>query len=130
MSLLSLSINYLGLNHDSELKTRSVYHRPLTREKMVHFYGTVIPKLKPRGKNPRFRHMKGSFKKLLSGLNFQYDLTLSRKEAKRLNSLYNKMLDEGRLTTNPMRENQWAGVLVVRVITAAYLNNLLKDGVN
>ena len=31
-----------------------------------------------------------------------------------------------------MRENQWAGVVVVvvRVITVAYLNNPLEDGAN
>ena len=99
MSLFSLSINYLGLDHDPELTTRSVYHRPLAGAKTVRFYDTMIPKLKSGSENPRFRHTRELFKKLLSGLTFQYDLTLSRKKAKRLKSLYNQMPDEGRLIT-------------------------------
>ena len=46
----------------------------------------------------------------------------------RINSVLNGILKNGLLTTEPARESQWAGVVVVRAVVTATLTQALDRG--
>ena len=56
------------------------------------------------------------------------DFKMNKSERRRLRSIMNVHLHEGRLTRDPIHEKQWLGALLVHRVTTAYAQDALANG--
>lgn len=77
---------------------------------------------------PSYVWLADGLSKTKEGLLVQYDFTLSPHDNARLKSKLQQLLKDGRVTKEPARVKQWAGVTIVKAIVHAYLARAPREG--
>ncbi|KFZ16943.1 hypothetical protein V501_01982 [Pseudogymnoascus sp. VKM F-4519 (FW-2642)] len=101
-----------------------------TGEQLERFLETIVKKVKPKSLEvPSFEWLKAGFRHLLLALIFHYsEFTLSKHDSSRISSVFDVMLEEGKLTTEPSQHHNWIGVYILRHIATAIFRDALCEG--
>ncbi|KFY24325.1 hypothetical protein V493_05304 [Pseudogymnoascus sp. VKM F-4281 (FW-2241)] len=101
-----------------------------TGEQLERFLETIVNKVKPKSLEvPSYEWLKAGFRHLRLALVFHYSkFTLSKHDSSRISSVFDIMLQEGRLTTEPSQHHNWVGVYILRQIVTAMFQDALCEG--
>ncbi len=104
--------------------------KPPTGTELERFANTIVDKVDPRGghRAPSYRWLKSGIETAIKGLLVVYDFSLTPHETSRIQSMTQALLKAGKLTNDPTRIKQWAGLVIVRAMVESYLIKALNEG--
>ncbi|KAL8643647.1 MAG: hypothetical protein Q9210_007603, partial [Variospora velana] len=104
--------------------------KPPVGQEFERFAEALAPKVRPRGGHavPSYRWLQMGLTVAADGLLNLYDYRLSPHDTKRLDAMMHLMLKQGKLTKDPVREKQWAGLSILRTMVQAWLIKALAEG--
>ncbi len=99
-------------------------------EDLERFFDAIVSKIKRIGNDiPSESWIKGGLDRLLVGLFFHYKgFALSKHDSMRLNSLFQQLLNDGRITRKPIRDAQWIGAVLLRRLILAIFRDAFEEG--
>lgn len=104
--------------------------KPPVGQEFERFAEALAPKVRPRGGHavPSYRWLQMGLAAAADGLLNLYDYRLSPHDTKRLTAMMHLMLKQGKLTKDPVREKQWAGLSILRTMVQAWMIKALAEG--
>lgn len=104
---------------------------PPTGQEFERFAEAITPKVRPKGGHtvPSYAWLERGLRIAVDGLLHYYNYRLTPHDNKRLQSKMHTLLRQGKLTKDPIRAKQWAGLSILRAMTQAWLIEALRDGV-
>ena len=100
-------------------------------EQIERFLTSILSKVKPKSKHgvPSYSWMSTGLRYLIPALVFHYsNFKLSPHDSKRLSTLVDSFVKQGRLTKQPARERNTVGVSLVKTMADAMLKHALENG--
>ncbi|OBT86748.1 hypothetical protein VE02_06282 [Pseudogymnoascus sp. 03VT05] len=101
-----------------------------TVEELERFLCSIVSKVKPKSKEvPAFTWLRGGLRRLIVILTFQFvDFKVMRHDSLRIKVMFQTLLNDGRITKEPSRVVQWIGVILVRRLITAILEDAIDNG--
>jgi hypothetical protein len=108
----------------------SVQYKP-TGDDIARFIETITPKMITvfQGKpGPNLSTLRNTIWNVASGLSFKHNFTLTRQEARRIDTVLDALVKEGKVTTGTWRTRQRIGLLLLCTIGEAWFTRSLTSG--
>lgn len=104
--------------------------KPPTGTEVERFATSIVKRVNAKSSNgvPSFGWLREGILRASEGLLIRYDYHPSRHETSRIQSTLQSLLKANKLTTDPVRAKQWAGLVIVRAMMECYLINALNKG--
>lgn len=99
-------------------------------DELERFLSSIVSKVRPRSNEvPAFTWLRGGLRHLIVVLTFHFaDFKVSKHDSLRMKTLFQKLLDDGRITREPSRKVQWVGSVLVRRLITVILQEAIECG--
>lgn len=99
-------------------------------DELERFLCSIVSRVRPRSKEvPSFSWLRGGLRRLIVILTFHFaEFKVSKHDSLRMKTMFQQLLNDGRITREPSRKVQWVGIVLVRRLVTAILHDAIEHG--
>lgn len=99
-------------------------------DELERFLCSIVSRVRPRSNEvPAFTWLRGGLRRLIVVLTFHFaDFRVSKHDALRMKTVFQKLLNDGKITREPSRKVQWIGSVLVRRLITVIFREAINEG--
>ncbi|KFY59512.1 hypothetical protein V496_05667, partial [Pseudogymnoascus sp. VKM F-4515 (FW-2607)] len=99
-------------------------------DELERFLCSIVSRVRPRSNEvPAFTWLRGGLRRLIVVLTFHFaDFKVSKHDSLRMKTVFQQLLNDGKITREPSRQVQWIGSVLVRRLITVIFQDAINEG--